>query len=234
MSRALHSKRFPGETVAYRRARNSLLNAEIELRRQTEAVAAQLRSLPLGGQVRTDYRFDGWNSDSSRSKTIRLSELFEDGKNTLFLYSFMFPEDGLPDGAPCPSCTSIIDAIDGAAPHVSQRINLAAVAPAPISKFQKHGRSRGWRNIRLLSSAKTTYGRDYNTEEPDGRPDPIATVFVRIGDQVHHVWSSELFYAHSDPGQDMRHVDFMWPLWSIFDKTPDGRGKDWGPMLKYP
>ena len=234
MSKALHSKKFPGETVAYRRARNSLLKAEIQLRRQTEAVAAQLRNLPLGGEVRTDYRFDGWAPEANRSKTVQLSELFADGKDTLFLYSFMFPEDGLPGGAPCPSCTSIIDAIDGAAPHVSQRINIAAVAKAPIAKFQKHGRSRGWRNIQLLSSAKTTYSRDYHTEEPRGRPNPIATVFVRRGEKIHHVWSSELFYARSDPGQDMRHVDFMWPMWSIFDRTPAGRGTDWGPKLKYP
>ena len=234
MSKALHSKKFPGETVAYRRARNSLLKAEIELRRQTEAVAAQLRSLPLGGEVRTDYRFDGWAMETNRSKTVQLSELFADGKDTLFLYSFMFPEDGLPSGAPCPSCTSIIDAIDGAAPHVSQRINIAAVAKAPIAKFQRHARSRGWRNIQLLSSAKTTFSRDYHTEEPGGRPNPIATVFVRSGDKIHHVWSSELFYARSDPGQDMRHVDFMWPMWSIFDRTPAGRGTDWGPKLKYP
>ena len=225
MSKALHTRRVPGETVAYRRARNNLLKSEIELRRQTEAVAKQLRSLPRGGEVKTDYRFQGWSPTTNRSKTVRLSELFQDGKDTLFLYSFMFPEDGLPAGAPCPSCTSIIDAIDGAAPHVLQRINLATVAKAPIAKFQKHGRTRGWRNIQLLSSAKTTYPHDYHTEEPGGRPNPIATVFVRSGNKIHHVWSSELFYAPSDRGQDMRHVDFMWPMWSIFDRTPEGRGK---------
>ena len=234
MSKALHTRKFPGETVAYRRARNSLLRAEIELRRQTEAIAKQLRGLPLGGEVKTDYRFQVSAPGTNRATTIRLSELFIDGKDTLFLYSFMYPEDGLPTGAPCPSCTSIIDAIDGAAPHVSQRINLAAVAKAPIGKFQKHGRSRGWRHIQLLSSAKTTYNHDYHTEEPDGRPNPIATVFVRRGNKIHHVWSSELFYAHPDRGQDMRHVDFMWPMWSIFDRTPEGRGTDWGPELKYP
>jgi predicted dithiol-disulfide oxidoreductase (DUF899 family) len=33
--------------------------------------------------------------------------------------------------------------------------------------------------------------------------------------------------------QDMRHVDFMWPMWSMFDRTPGGRGKNWGPALDY-
>jgi predicted dithiol-disulfide oxidoreductase (DUF899 family) len=31
---------------------------------------------------------------------------------------------------------------------------------------------------------------------------------------------------------DMRHVDFMWPMWAIFDTTPSGRG-DWSPELTY-
>jgi len=25
----------------------------------------------------------------------------------------------------------------------------------------------------------------------------------------------------------------MWPLWMIFDRTPDGRGTDWRPALDY-
>ncbi len=43
------------------------------------------------------------------------------------------------------SCTSIIDAIDGAARHVVQRISFAVVAKAPIEKFGEHGERRGGR-----------------------------------------------------------------------------------------
>ncbi len=57
-------------------------------------------------------------------KKVRLSELFQPGKDTLFLYNFMYPES-VDSMTPCPSCTSIIDAVDGAARHVTQRINLA-------------------------------------------------------------------------------------------------------------
>jgi predicted dithiol-disulfide oxidoreductase (DUF899 family) len=232
MSEELHQRRFPGESPEYRQARNALLKEEIELRRRTEAVAALLRSLPLGGEVPTDYEFEGIKPGGSRPTAVRLSELFANSKDTLFLYSFMYPEDGKPDGAPCPSCTSIIDAIDGAALHVAQRINIAAVAPAPIADFQAHAGSRGWRNLQLLSSAKTTYAQDYNTVDSEHHPLPIATVFVRRGDKIHHVWSSELFYSAPDPGEDMRHVDFLWPMWQIFDRTPEGRG-DFSPSLKY-
>jgi predicted dithiol-disulfide oxidoreductase (DUF899 family) len=42
---------FPNESAEYRAAHNALLDAEIALRRQLEAVAAQRRALPHGGAV---------------------------------------------------------------------------------------------------------------------------------------------------------------------------------------
>jgi predicted dithiol-disulfide oxidoreductase (DUF899 family) len=235
MQEPLHALRFPGETDGYRRARDELLGAEIELRRHIEAVAAQRRSLPLGGEVPTDYSFEESTGDADAPHTVRLSELFEDGKDTLFLYSFMFipGEAGGPLEAACPSCTSILDSLDGEAPHIMERLNLAVSAKAPIQQFREHARTRGWRNIRLLSSANTTYNRDYHSEAPDGRQNPIATVFVRRDGKIHHSWSSELFFAPNDPGQHMRHVDFIWPVWNVLDRTPEGRGSNWGPELKY-
>jgi uncharacterized protein YndB with AHSA1/START domain len=41
------------------------------------------------------------------------------------------------------------------------------------------------------------------------------------------------FFARRDPGHDPRHVDFMWPLWSVLDRTREGRGSAWGPRLEY-
>jgi predicted dithiol-disulfide oxidoreductase (DUF899 family) len=232
VAKLTHSAKFPGETDEYRRARNSLLQSEIKLRRQIEAVAEQRRSLPLGGVVRTDYEFEGVEPGDGSPKTIRFSELFAPGKRTLFVYNFMFPES-LDSPLPCPSCTSIIDAIDGAALHAVQRINFAIVAKAPIMAFRDHARRRGWRHALLLSSASNTFNRDYNAEGPNGQQFPLAHVFARRGKKIHHTWSSELWSAQPDPGQDMRHVDFMWPMWSIFDTTPEGRGKTWGPKLQY-
>jgi predicted dithiol-disulfide oxidoreductase (DUF899 family) len=220
---------FPGESEEYRRAREELLSAEIELRRHEERVAAQRRALPLGGEVQSDYEFDGVDGP------VLLSELFEAGKDTLFLYSFMFipGEQGLPLGAACPSCTSIIDGLDGALPHLTQRVNFAVAARVPIEQFDAHARTRGWRHARLLSSAHNSYPRDYQTETDDGAQLPIATVFARSGGTIHHVWSSELFGAPTDPGEHPRHVDFMWPIWAVLDRTPDGRGTEWQPRLTY-
>jgi predicted dithiol-disulfide oxidoreductase (DUF899 family) len=231
----LHEVRFPGESDEYRSARNDLLKAEIDLRRQSEAVAAQRRALPLGGEVPTDYEFEEWDPDANAAQTVRLSDLFEEGKDTLFLYSFMFiPDDsGQPLAVACPSCTSIIDAVDGAAPHLKQQINFAVAAKAPIERFRAHAQTRGWRHARLLSSGASTYNRDYRAEAEDGSQLPLATVFARRNGKIHHFWSSELFFAPTEPGQHPRHVDFMWPLWLVFDRTPDGRGTDWHPQLEY-
>jgi predicted dithiol-disulfide oxidoreductase (DUF899 family) len=221
--------RWPNESHDYRRARDDLLKSEVELRRMEEAVAAQRRGLPPGGEVTQDYLFDG--ADGS----IHLSELFADGKDTLFLYNFMFIPDGQGDplGSACPSCTSIIDAIDGTALHLTQPINFAVIAKVPIERFLAHGKSRGWLHARLLSSANNTFKADYNAESPDGAQWPIATVLSRSDGTIRHFWSSELFDAPTDPGQHPRHVDFMWPLWAMLDRTPEGRGTDWHPQLEY-
>jgi predicted dithiol-disulfide oxidoreductase (DUF899 family) len=166
---------------------------------------------------------------------VHLSELFEDGKDMLFLYSFMFRqgEKGLPLEVPCPACTSIIDAVDGEVPHIAQWTNFAAVTKVPIDRFREHARTRGWRHARLLSSAGNAYNRDYHGEDADENQLPIATVFVRRDGRIHHQWSSELMFAPTEPGQNPRHVDFMWPLWAVLDRTPDGRDPDWEPKLEY-
>jgi predicted dithiol-disulfide oxidoreductase (DUF899 family) len=233
--RTVHDFRFPGESDDYRRARDELLRAEIELRGQIERVAAMRRGLPLGGALQTDYGFDEWDAAANAPSRVRLSELFDDGKDTLLLYSFMVvpEEQGLPFVGPCPSCTSIIDGIDGALPHITQRISFAVAAKPPIEQFRRHGVSRGWRHARLLSAAPSSYSRDFGAEDENGYQWPLATVFVRRNGEIRHFWSSELWFAGGEQGQGPRHVDFMWPVWSVFDRTPAGRGADWELKLAY-
>jgi predicted dithiol-disulfide oxidoreductase (DUF899 family) len=234
MSSSMHANRFPGESPAYRDARNGLLQAEIALRRNIEEVAALRRTLPLGGEVPEDYIFDEGAADledSATTRKTRLSELFQPGKDTLAIYSFMY---GPKMKAACPSCTSIVDSLDGTAPHATQRINLAVVARNPLEKIRAHARSRGWRNLRLLSSANNTYNRDYHGENAEGDQMPGLNVFTRRDGKIHHFYYTELRFVPPDLGQNERHVDMFWPLWNLFDYTPEGRGKDWYPKLIYP
>jgi predicted dithiol-disulfide oxidoreductase (DUF899 family) len=221
--------KWPNEPDEYRRARDELLEAEIELRRREEAVAAQRRALPLGGKVTGDYVFE------SAGGTVTFPELFANGKDTLYLYNFMFipGEQGLPLERACPSCTSIIDAMDGAFSHLLDRVDVAVVAKAPIAQFAAWGEERGWRFAPLYSCAGTTFNRDYNAESADFGQLPVAHVFTRVDGRIHHCWSSELFGAPRDPGQHPRHVDYMWPIWKVLDTTPGGRGTDWEPRYRY-
>ena len=83
---------LPGESPGYRVARDRLLEQEIELRRAMEAVAAARRALPPGGRVKEDYVFQGAGADGEPTN-VRLSELFAPAKDSLAIYSFMFPRD---------------------------------------------------------------------------------------------------------------------------------------------
>jgi predicted dithiol-disulfide oxidoreductase (DUF899 family) len=226
---------FPGESAEYRAARDRLLEQETELRRASEAVAAARRALPPGGVVAQDYVFQGAGAGADAAPTdVRLSELFAPGKDTLVIYSFMFPR--APDeDEPCPSCTQFLDSFDGVVEHAGQRVNVAVVAKAPLPRILAHAQDRGWRRLRLLSSAANVYNSDYHGETPDGSQQlPMLNVFRRNGDAIRHFWGSELLYEPPDAGQDPRHAETIDPLWNLFDFAPEGRGEDWYPALSYP
>jgi predicted dithiol-disulfide oxidoreductase (DUF899 family) len=240
------SIRFPGESLEYRAARERLLDEEVELRRSMEAVAVARRELPPGGRVPEDYVFAAAGADGSPT-AIRLSELFAPGKDSLMIYSFMFPRGyrgdrpgprtgetallSLEEG-PCPSCVALLDQLDGAAEHAGQWINFVVVAKAPLDRLLTWADERGWRNLRLVSSAGRSFSRDYFGETDDGSPVPMLNVFEREGGTVRHFWGAELTYAPMDPGQDHRSVGTLEPLWNMFDLTRAGR-PDWDEQLDY-
>jgi|SRR3990172_2369984 len=219
--------RFPNESGDYRKVRNELLEAEATLRRQIEDVAALRRKLPLGGQAK-NYVFDEIG-EGGRVTQVKLSELFARGKESLFLYGYMF---GPRMKDPCPLCTSMLDGLNGSASHITQRVNLAVAARSPIQRIKEFTATRGWTNLRLLSSANNTYQLDYFAEDADGNQWPMANVFVKRDGAIHHFWGSELLF-HKYEGGDMRHIDLLWPLWNVFDLTPEGRGETWYPSLSY-
>jgi predicted dithiol-disulfide oxidoreductase (DUF899 family) len=237
---------FPGESAEYRATRDKLLAQEIDLRRAMEDVAAARRALPKGGAVPEDYVFEG--ATDGGTGEVKLSELFAPGNDSLVIYSMMFPRDPSDDRpgpasgktaelaldeGPCPSCTALLDQLDGAAEHAEQHVSLAVVAKAAIDRVLTFGRERGWRRLRLVSSGGNSYNRDYHGETAEGHQRPMLNVFHRDGEEIRHFWGSELFYAPTDPGQDPRHVGTIEPVWNIFDLTPEGRGVDWDEQISY-
>ena len=242
-SAALEHLCFPGETAAYRSARNALLKEEMALRRQLERVSAQRRALPPGGAVAQDYEFEGLALDGNPIRK-RLSELFAQGQDSIALYSFMY---GPERARPCPGCTHFLDSFDGVMRHSGQRLPVYIVAKSPMSRLLALARERGWDHLKFLSTAGNSYSRDYfgdssglaaamrlqqdfkNGKEWDM---PIMNVFHRDDGVVRHFWASEMLYVPGEPHQDYRHNDLLDPLWNLFDLTPEGRG-DFQPKLSY-
>lgn len=214
---------YPNESAEYRKARTALLAEEIELRRHIERVAEQRRALPLGGEVPEDYQFEGEDGPA------RLSEMF--GRHdTLVVYNYMY---GPQRKRPCPMCTSLLSAWDGEAEDVAQRAALAVVAKSPIERLKAFKTERGWRHLKLYSSAGNNFNHDYHAEGPQSDDDAAINVFVKRNGKVHHFWGGEMTGKTADPGQDPRGAPDPMPLWTILDMTPGGRGTDWYPELEY-
>jgi predicted dithiol-disulfide oxidoreductase (DUF899 family) len=181
--------RIPNESVEYRAARQALLAEEFELRRQIERVAAMRRALPPGGPVTGDYRFETEDGPSD------LAGLFGD-KQTLVVYNYMF---GPERKRPCPMCTNLLDAWDGNADDITQRVSLMVVARSPLERLAAVKRERGWKNLRLASALTDAFTRDY-AGSPDGGLDSGGpAVFTRRDGTIRHFWSQEMIA--SDPGE---------------------------------
>jgi predicted dithiol-disulfide oxidoreductase (DUF899 family) len=220
--------RYANESDKYRAARNELLEAEIGLRRQHESVAALRRQLPLGGKLKEDYVFE--EMQGRKIVQTKFSQLFDPKKNTLITYSFMFPDS---NGKPCPACTSILDGLNGSAPHIRDKVSYVVIAKAPIKKIMQWAKKRGWDNLRLLSSSQNNFNEDYFSEGADGSQHPLLNVFTKRARSIFHFYGTESYFAPVDKGQNPRHVDLIWPIWQMFDYTPEGRGH-WGPQYSYP
>lgn len=214
---------YPNESTAYRKARIALLAEEIELRRHIERVAEQRRALPLGGEVPEDYLFVGENGP------VRMSEMFGPHQS-LVIYNWMY---GPQRAKPCPMCTSLLSAWDGEAADVAQRAALAVVAKSPIERLVAFKKERGWRHLKLYSSAGNSFNRDYHAENANSPDDAAINVFTRRNGKIHHFWGGEMGGESADPGQDPRGAPDLMPIWTILDMLPEGRGTDWYPSLSY-
>jgi len=226
---------FPNESAAYRTARNALLADEMALRTQIEAVAAQRRALPPGGEVPQNYVFERIG-DNLMPEKVDMAALF--GRHhTLILYSFMY---GPERDAPCPMCTHLLDSVNGGARHVAERASLYVVAKSPIARLVAWTRERGWADLECLSTAGNSYDADYFGDsskvppairrERGGKGDEnwdetMFNVFGLDNGTVRHFWGSELTWAPMEPHQHHRSGDAVNALWGLLDMTPEGRGQ---------
>jgi predicted dithiol-disulfide oxidoreductase (DUF899 family) len=111
-------------------------------------------------------------------------------------------------------------------------VAFVVIARSPIARLLEFRHERGWRHLPIVSSAGNTFNRDYAFEEP-GADNAAFNVFTRHDGTVRHFWGAEMCAESADPGQDLRGAPDPMPLWNVLDMTPEGRGTDWYPKLRY-
>jgi predicted dithiol-disulfide oxidoreductase (DUF899 family) len=208
------------ESDTYRRTRDDLLMAEIELRDQREKVASLRRQLPLDTKI-DDYVF----TDGS-AKKVRLSELFARPDAPLVLYHYMYGEAQV---APCPMCSLVVDSFAGITRHIGQTMNFAVVVAGDTKTIQNLGSDRGWQDLHVLSCAGSSFKTDLGFQTDTGDQMPGVTVVVRADDgTLRHAYSGSAILGPKEG----RGMDLFMPVWHLLDLTPQGRGT-WNPSLSY-
>jgi predicted dithiol-disulfide oxidoreductase (DUF899 family) len=218
------------ESDEYRKLREELRIAEIELIDQRERVAELRRALPLGPAL-ADYEFvEGPRSlddGDTPERTVRLDELCGPDGRALVIYHFMY---GKAQTSPCPMCTMWIDGFNGIARHLAPNFDFAIAAAADLPTLRAHARNRGWDQLRLLSCGDSTFKYDLGSEEEDGTQDSTISVFTRADDgSVRHRYS-----AHPRVADHIyeRGIDALVATYNLMDLTPAGRG-DFYAQLTY-
>jgi predicted dithiol-disulfide oxidoreductase (DUF899 family) len=223
--------RLRNESADYLAQREALRLAEIDLMRQNERVAELRRQLPEGAAV-DDYTFVEGPRDLDAGdgpiQSVRLSQLFSTPGRALVVYHLMF---GKLQTSPCPMCTMWIDGINGVVQHLERNVDFVVAAAAEPAALRAHARTRGWRNVRLLSCGDSSFKYDLNSEDEAGNQDSTVSVFTRDERGViRHRYS-----AHPRMSEEIgeRGIDLLSPVWHMLDLTPYGRD-DWNPELAYP
>jgi predicted dithiol-disulfide oxidoreductase (DUF899 family) len=216
-----------GASDEYRAARESLVEAEVALRDQIEAVAAMRRALPPGVEV-ANYRLTEGSpnlDDDGPARTVDLIDLFGD-HDELVVYHLMFHPD---DDAACAMCSLWVDGLHGVSHHLARRTAFSVVGKAPIEKLRAWGRRRGWHGLRVVSAFDSTFNVDLGIEGSQGGQFPAVSVLRRDGDNIRHAYTQ----SADLPGGGERGIDVISPVWHVFDLLPSGRG-NWLPDNEYP
>jgi predicted dithiol-disulfide oxidoreductase (DUF899 family) len=200
-------------------ARKDLLVREKALTREHDALTLERRQLPM---VRVDKRYAFDTTDGPRA----LAELFG-GNSQLVVYHFMM---GPTWSEGCPSCSLLVDHVDGGLVHLSQRdVSFVAVSRAPLAQITAFKQRMGW-TLPWVSS----FGSDFNWDfRVSFTPEDVAagratynygtmsfpideapgfSVFYKNGDDVYHTYST--FGRGGEP---------LIGMYSLLDMVPKGR-----------
>jgi predicted dithiol-disulfide oxidoreductase (DUF899 family) len=205
-------------------ARRALLAKEKELTHQKDELAHLRRELPWI-KVEKKYVFD------SLQGKVTLGELF--GRcNQLIVYHFMFHPDWK-EG--CPSCSFLMDHIDGAIPHLAARdTSLALVSRAPSAKIEAFKKRMGC-HFKWVSSFGSDFNYDYQVSFT---PEQHAKGKVDYNYRMEEFPSEEapglsVFYKDHETGDVFhtystyaRGLDPLVGTYTLLDMVPKGRDED--------
>lgn len=226
------TKEIQMENVATRdqwlTARKALLAREKELTRLRDELSAERRSLP---RVEIDKRYVFEGPDGREA----LADLFA-GRSQLMIYHFMF-DPAWTEG--CPSCSFVMDHIDGAIPHLAARdVSFVAVSRAPLGRIEAFRKRMGWK-FKWVSSHGTDFNYDFHVTT-DETVAPVEynyrdkATLEKIG-QPYHMKGEQLglssfitqdgrvYHTYSTYG---RGLDMLVGTYNYLDLAPRGRDED--------
>ena len=213
-------------------ARDELIAREKEHTRRADELARQRRELPWVAMEK-EYRFDA--DDGQRS----LAELF-DGRSQLLVYHFMY---GPTYEAGCPTCSSMVDGLDGLLSHLHARdVTLALVSRAPMERLRAYKQRMGW-SIPWVSSANSDFSFDVGASlpveqvrenmPPESDLPPIAghnaaATGTDVPEYIAEIPAMSAFTlkdgaVYQTYGTTFRGVEFLMGYYPILDRAPKGR-----------
>ena len=130
-------------------------------------------------------------------------------------------------------CTNWLGSVNGNTADIKQRVALKILGRSSVERQFAFVQERGWGDLNFVQTVGDDYANDLSILKPDGSESPALVVFKRDEDQVCLFWGSEMRLEMADPDQDPRDAPDIASLWSVLDLTPEGRGADWYPKLKY-
>lgn len=184
-------------------ARQDLLLQEKALTKQSDAVAAARRRLPMV-EIANDYTFSGADGE------VSFLDLFE-GRTQLIIHHFMFDPEW---EAGCSGCSRQADSFPHLGPLHMRGISVVRISRAPYPKLAAYNARMGW-DVRWVSSFDSTFNQDFGYTDANGEV-PGTAVYLRDGDRI--------FQTYSTTG---RGFESQLSEVGYLDMTPFGRQEAW-------
>lgn len=202
-------------------ARRNLLNAEKQLTRQQERIAAARRELPWVKMTK-DYVF------GTPKGKVRLADLFAGRSQLIIKHNMLNPKHDV-----CVGCSFEMDHIESARVHLEHHdVSVVAVSRAPLAQIQAAQQRMGW-TIPWVSSYDSGFNYDFHVAF---KPEDIACGQVFYNYEVKPIpvedlsgfsvfykdENGDIFHTYSAFGRGAENVMTTYVL---LEMTPKGRNE---------